>query len=89
MCDRLGGNMFAEYVLLFFVFMLMLSFYIRFKNFFKAITFGAISGFFCMLLCGYFLQNIIRFNMFNIVISIITGAPGVLMLIILNRFLFS
>lgn len=75
-----------EYVILTFVFILMLTFYMRFDNFFKVFLFGAASGLITLLVLGYFAASYISFTIFTILTAIVIGAPGVLLLVLFRIF---
>lgn len=75
-----------EYFILVFAFIFMLGFYMRFKNFFRALFLGAISGLLTLIVLGYFAAEYIKITIFTVLISLVVGAPGVLFLVLFNMF---
>lgn len=76
-----------ESIVISFVFIIMLGYYMRCDNFIKSTFFGTGSGIVSLGILGVFSSNLLNLNIFIVCISAIAGIPGVLTLILLNKFL--
>lgn len=69
------------------VFIIMLGYYLRCNNAIKSTLLGTSSGIVSLGIVGIISSNLLNLNVFVVCISAIAGVPGVLTLILLNKFL--
>ena len=65
----------------------MLGYYLRCDNIIKSTLLGTSSGIVSLGIVGMISYNLLNLNIFVVCISAIAGIPGVLTLILLNKFL--
>lgn len=76
-----------ESIVILFVFIIMISYYMRCDNFVKSTILGTSSGIISLGILGFFSSNLLNLNTFIVCISAIAGIPGVVTLVLLNKFL--
>lgn len=76
-----------EFVVISIVFIIMLGYYMRCNSFIKSAFLGTSSGLISLGILGVLSSNLLNLNVFIACISAIAGIPGVLTLVLLNKFL--
>lgn len=76
-----------EIVVISFVFIIMLGYYMRCNSFVKSVFLGTSSGIISLGILGMCSSNLLNLNIFVACMSAMAGIPGVLTLILLNKFL--
>ncbi len=76
-----------EIIVISIILIIMLSYYMRCNSFIKSAFLGTSSGLISLGILGIFSPNLINLNVFIACISATAGIPGVLTLVLLNKFL--
>lgn len=76
-----------EITVISFVFIIMLGYYMRCSSFIKSAFLGTSSGIISLGILGVCSSNLLNLNIFVVCMSAMAGIPGVLTLILLNKFL--
>lgn len=87
LANWLGWYKVWTFITTLFIFVTMLTCYMRCKNIWKVILFGPGSGILSLYAIGIFTTDILSFNIFTIFISTVAGIPGVITSILLNKFI--
>lgn len=74
-------------IIVLFVSLTMICFYARCLNFLRSFFYGAFSGILALGTTILVCPEIIKFNFFTIIITVLAGAPGVVLEILTKQFL--
>lgn len=72
------------YVIVFMALIAMSAYYMRCKRPLLSIAIGSGTGLLALCIVGFLTANLLRFNIFTFLMSLIAGVPGVILVILLN-----